>query len=51
MRMVDEVLEGRARPRARRSPFYAVPFLRTNFARILGAATLATLAVAWVRRR
>jgi hypothetical protein len=51
MRLVDHLLDG-SPPRARRrSPFYAVPFLRTNFLPALGATALAGLAMAWLRRR
>ncbi len=48
MRLVDSLLDGR--PHTHRSPFYAVPFLRTNFLPALGAAALATLAMLWLRR-
>ena len=51
MRFVDGLLDGRVRPAERRSPFYAIPVLRTNFLPALGAAALAAVAVAWWRRR
>jgi creatinine amidohydrolase len=52
MRFVDGLLDGRVRPAARRSPFYAVPFLRTNFLPVLGASALAVaVAIGWRRRR
>jgi hypothetical protein len=51
MGLVDDLLDGRPRRGRRRSPFYAVPFLRTNFLPGLGAAALAGLAIAWLRRR
>jgi creatinine amidohydrolase len=51
MSLVDELLDGRPRRGRRRSPFYAVPFLRTNFLPALGAAALAGLALAWLSRR
>jgi creatinine amidohydrolase len=51
MRLVDGLLDGRVRSGERRSPFYAIPFLRTNFLPALCAATLAGIAVAWWRRR
>ena len=55
MAIVDGLLEGRLRPAERRSPFFRVPFLRTDFWRHAGA----TVAVAgaglallgWLRRR
>jgi creatinine amidohydrolase len=31
MELVNALLDGRLRPAARRSPFFAIPFLRTNF--------------------
>jgi creatinine amidohydrolase len=52
MDMVDGILDGRLRPR---SPFFAVPLLRTNFWRGLGAAGVVAVAAgaAWLglRRR
>jgi creatinine amidohydrolase len=49
--MVDGLLDGHLRPAQRRSPFFAVPFLRTNFWPALGLA-LVVLAVAgwWLSR-
>jgi creatinine amidohydrolase len=51
MRFVDDLLDGRVRPAERRSPFYGIPFFRTNFAPVLGATIGAALAIAWLRRR
>ena len=52
MDMVDGILDGRLRPR---SPFFAMPLLRTNFWRGLGAAGVVAVAAgaAWLglRRR
>jgi len=48
MELVDGLLDGRLRPAQRRSPFFAVPFLRTNFWPGLGALSAAlALAAAW----
>ena len=49
MQLVDDLLDGRVRPGQRRSPFYALPFLRTNFLRVLAAAAVA-LTAAWLLR-
>ncbi len=51
MRFVDGLLDGRVRPAERRSPFYAIPFLRTNFLPSLAATVAVGLAIAWLRRR
>jgi creatinine amidohydrolase len=51
MELVDGLLDGRVRAQSRRSPFYAVPFLRTNFLPAMGAAAALAAAVAWLRRR
>ena len=51
MRFVDGLLDGAPRPASRRSPFYAIPFFRTNFLPVLGATVAAALAIAWLRRR
>ena len=51
MRFVDDLLDGRVRPGERRSPFYGIPFFRTNFTPVLGATIAAALAIAWLRRR
>jgi creatinine amidohydrolase len=54
MKVVDGLLDGRIRPHERRSPFFAIPFFRTNFWRGVAAAgvTLAAtgLALAAVAR-
>jgi len=55
MHLVESLLDGRLRPRERRSPFFAVPFLRTNFWRVVGAilggvAGAAAVAVWWLTR-
>jgi creatinine amidohydrolase len=52
MELVTGLLDGRLRPPERRSPFFAVPFLRTNFWPMFGGA-IAGLAVAaawWLAR-
>lgn len=41
MELVEGLLDGRLRPAQRRSPFFAIPFLRTNFWPSLGAMLLA----------
>ena len=52
MTVVDGLLDGRLSPRQRRSPFFAIPFFRTNFRRIAGlaAAGAAALASWWILR-
>jgi creatinine amidohydrolase len=52
MTVVDGLLDGRLRPAQRRSPFFAIPFFRTNFRRIAGAigAAAAVLAGWWIFR-
>jgi creatinine amidohydrolase/Fe(II)-dependent formamide hydrolase-like protein len=52
MTVVDGLLDGRLRPSERRSPFFAIPFFRTNFRRIAGAlaAAAAGLAGWWIFR-
>jgi hypothetical protein len=52
MTLVDGLLDRRIRPAARRSPFFAIPFLRTNFRRVAGAvaAAGAILAAWWILR-
>jgi creatinine amidohydrolase len=49
MTVVDGLLDGRIRPAERRSPFFVIPFLRTNFRRGAGAvaAAGAVLAAWW----
>ena len=55
MTIVDGLLDGRLQPADRRSPFFRVPFLRTDFWRHAGGAVAlagAGLALAgWLRRR
>jgi creatinine amidohydrolase len=51
MSLVNGLLDGRIRPSARRSPFYALPFFRTNFWPALAAASTVAALLAWVRRR
>ena len=52
MELVDGILDGRLRPADRRSPFFRVPFLRTNFWRGLGAASVVVAAGAtWLGMR
>ena len=52
MGVVDGLLDGRIRPDERRSPFFVIPFLRTNFRRVAGAvaAAGALLAAWWIFR-
>jgi creatinine amidohydrolase len=52
MAVVDGLLDGRLRPSERRSPFFAIPFFRTNFRRAAGAvaAAAAVLAGWWISR-
>jgi creatinine amidohydrolase len=47
MRLVDGLLDGAITPAQRRSPFWAMPFLRTNFWPVLGAAMAAGMLAAW----
>lgn len=48
MVLVDGLLDGRLRPGERRSPFFAIPFLRTGFRRAAGVTAAALAAgVAW----
>jgi len=55
MVIVEGLLDGRLEPSDRRSPFFQVPFLRTNFWRSAGAtAAVAGVALGvagWLRRR
>jgi hypothetical protein len=51
MDFVDGLLDGRVRPGRGRSPFYAVPFLRTNFLPAMGATVALAVALAWLKRR
>jgi creatinine amidohydrolase len=52
MTVVDGLLDGRLRPSQRRSPFFTIPFFRTNFRRAAGAlaAAAAVLAGWWLFR-
>jgi creatinine amidohydrolase len=52
MEMVHGLLDGRLRPAERRSPFFAIPFLRTNFWPTFGLALAALAAAAgwWLWR-
>ena len=47
MEMVNGLLDGRLRPAQRRSPFFAIPFLRTNFWPALGLGAAALAAAVW----
>jgi creatinine amidohydrolase len=48
MEMVDGLLDGRVSPTASRSPFFSVPFFRTNFwPAVATAALAAVLALYW----
>jgi creatinine amidohydrolase len=55
MTIVDGLLDGRLKPSDRHSPFFQVPFFRTNFWRAAGAtAALAGIGLGltgWLRRR
>jgi creatinine amidohydrolase len=52
LRLVEGLLAGEIEPAQRRSPFWALPFLRTNFWPVLGAAVAAgALTAWWVSRR
>jgi creatinine amidohydrolase len=50
MTVVDGLLDGRLRPSDRRSPFFAIPFFRTNFRRVAGAVAVAAAVLAgwWI---
>lgn len=51
MTLVEGLLDGRIAPARARSPFFAMPFLRTNFWSALGiAAGLLGVATLWRRR-
>jgi creatinine amidohydrolase len=52
MVLIHGLLDGRIRPHERRSPFSAVPFLRTDFWPALGSAAVLSLAAAlwWLTR-
>lgn len=47
LRLVEGLLDGEVKPAQRRSPFWAVPVLRTNFWPVLGAAVAAGVLAAW----
>ncbi len=49
--LVEGLLDGRVAPAGHRSPFFAVPVLRTNFWPALGAAALVAALALWWRRR
>jgi creatinine amidohydrolase len=54
MAIVEGLLDGRQRPADHHSPFFHVPFLRTNFWRAAGAAAIVAVgagAIAWWRGR
>ena len=52
MRLVEDLLDGATTPAQRRSPFWVIPFLRTNFWPMLSAAVAAgALAAWWASRR
>ena len=49
--LLEALLDGRLRPAQRRSPFFAIPFLRTAFWPVTGAVlALAAVAVWWFTR-
>ena len=45
--LVNGLLDGTVRPHHRRSPFWTLPFLRTNFWPVMGAAVAAGALAAW----
>jgi creatinine amidohydrolase len=46
--LATDLLDGRVRPAQRRSPFFVIPFLRTNFWPVLGGGVgAAALAIGW----
>ena len=45
--LVRGLLDGTVKPHERRSPFWSLPFLRTNFWPVLGAAVAAGVLAAW----
>ena len=51
MDTVEGILDGRLRPAQRRSPFFAIPLLRTDFWPLLGAAATGAVAAWWALRR
>ncbi len=51
MEVVDGILDGRIRPAQRRSPFFAIPLLRTDFWPLAGAAAAGAIMAWWATRR
>ncbi|MBI4637943.1 MAG: creatininase family protein [Candidatus Rokubacteria bacterium] len=51
MELVEGLLDGRLRPAERRSPFFALPFLRTNFWPAVAVAGAVAAAVLWALLR
>lgn len=51
MDVVDGILDGRIRPAQRRSPFFAIPPLRTDFWPRAGAAAAGAIVAWWATRR
>jgi creatinine amidohydrolase len=51
MDAVEGILDGRLRPAQRRSPFFAIPPLRTDFWPLVGAAATGAAAAWWALRR
>jgi creatinine amidohydrolase len=45
--LVNGLLDGTVKPHERRSPFWTLPFLRTNFWPVVGAAVAAGVLAAW----
>jgi creatinine amidohydrolase len=51
MSLVHALLDGRLGPGDKRSPYYAIPFFRTNFWPLATVAGLGLAALAWLRPR
>jgi creatinine amidohydrolase len=51
MTLVHALLDGRLGPGDKRSPFYAIPFFRTNFWPVAAVAGLGLAALGWLRPR
>jgi creatinine amidohydrolase len=51
MTLVHALLDGRLAPGDKRSPFYSIPFFRTNFWPVAAVAGLGLAALGWLRPR